>query len=89
MRMIELTRGQVAKVSDRDYPRLAKYKWYAQTACGGGYYAVRHPPRNGAKTQTLLWMHREILSARAGAKAVKRLHGRFAFLENRGSTSKS
>lgn len=69
MRTIELTQGQTALVSDKDYPRLAKHKWYARKTRGGFYAArKRHSPiKSGRKT---ILMHRDILRLRSRRKKV-------------------
>lgn len=55
-RLIPLTRGQFAIVDAKDYPALAKFKWFAE---GGQrtYYAVRK--ENGKSIK----MHRQIMNA--------------------------
>lgn len=40
MREIPLTKGQVAMVSDEDYPELSQHKWYAERK-GKKWYAAR------------------------------------------------
>lgn len=63
MKEIQLTQGQVAKVSDNRFNYLSQFKWYAvYTPSVNGYYAAR---RFG-KTQIL--MHREIMDAPNGTQ---------------------
>lgn len=61
-RRIKLTRGLYAKVDPEDYPRLAKYKWYATSDKnrGGKVYAERSVWYRNKKKRNIL-MHREIL----------------------------
>jgi hypothetical protein len=51
-RRIKLTRGLYAKVDPEDYPRLARYKWYATSDKNNKVYAERSVwYRNKKKTQ--------------------------------------
>jgi HNH endonuclease len=52
MKIIPLTRGQVAKVDDEDYEYLSQWKWCA-TKGNAGYYAKR-AIRKGGKPADLL-----------------------------------
>ena len=54
MKIIQLSRGQVALVDDEDYEELSKYKW----SCSLGY-AVRAVEINGKRTSVR--MHRQIM----------------------------
>lgn len=56
---IQLTRGLVAIVDDKDYETVNAYSWFAKKGSRGGYYAARNS-RCGGKRITL-WMHRQIL----------------------------
>lgn len=59
MKMIPLTRGKFAKVDDRDFSRVSKFKWHLLTAPRSkAVYAARHEPGNHAR---LILLHREIL----------------------------
>src|ERR1700676_5360894 len=43
MKRIPLTQGKVALVSDRDYPVVRHFSWFAQSNNGGNWYAgTRH-----------------------------------------------
>lgn len=55
MKQISLTKGQHALVDDEDHDFLMQWKWYAQVAHCGGYYAARRD-----ETGRLLYMHRQI-----------------------------
>jgi hypothetical protein len=57
---IVLTRGQVAIIDQSDANLVAGYKWYAQRARGGGYYAAT------TKSKACILMHRVITKARPG-----------------------
>lgn len=59
MRVIPLTKGQLAVVDDEDYARLSKHKWSASFN-GWGYYAVR------VKDGKRIYMHREIMRTPKG-----------------------
>jgi hypothetical protein len=69
VRTIELTQGQVALVSDKDYPRLVRHKWFALKTRNGFYAArKRHSPiKSGRKT---ILMHRDILGLRSRRRQV-------------------
>jgi hypothetical protein len=54
MRLIPLTQGQWALVSDEDYDWLNQWKWYAHKDKKGGYYAYR---RQSRKTGSLKPIH--------------------------------
>ncbi len=59
MKLIPLTRGKVATVSDEDFEWLSSYKWRATRPTPTGierWYAV-HTVHNGAT----IYMHREIM----------------------------
>lgn len=58
MKVIELTKGQVAIVDDEDFERLAQWRW---RNCNG--YAVRSHP---TMKRRVIWMHREILQTPDG-----------------------
>jgi hypothetical protein len=59
MRLIPLTKNQVAKVDDEDYEWLMQYKWNVCKAANGLYYARRYDYVGGKRT---LWlMARKIL----------------------------
>jgi len=65
---IELTQGQFALVSKKDYERLSKYKWHAQwNKDTQSYYAVRSVRLPNGKRATIC-MHREILRLKRGDK---------------------
>jgi len=60
---IELTQGQYALVSKKDYERISKYRWYAIWDKGTqSYYAVRNDK------QRTIHMAREILGLKRGDK---------------------
>lgn len=64
MKLIPLTRGLFAKVSNKDYKQLSEHKWYAYRSGRSNpplYYAGRWGPGG-----TKIIMHREILNARPG-----------------------
>lgn len=62
MRVIELTRGQVAIVDDEDFQNLAQYKWMFN-----GNYAIRRVKVDG-KLKTV-FMHRVIANPPSGFEA--------------------
>lgn len=56
---IELTQGQVARVSPKDFERLIQWKWCAAwSPIARSFYAVRTSCSGGRRT---VYMHREIL----------------------------
>ncbi len=60
-RLIPLTQGQFAIVSEEDYERLKKFRWNAHwTETSRSYYAIRTERLSGGKKR-MVWMHREIL----------------------------
>lgn len=61
MKVLILTQGQVALVSDRDYPRVRGYKWTAMRHRSNGFYAYRKD-----STGRNIYLHREILKAPDG-----------------------
>lgn len=62
MKKIELTRGFVARVDDRDYAWLSRYRWHAVICKSGPVYAAR-AVRNPDGSQSKVYMHRVILRA--------------------------
>lgn len=58
MKVIELTRGQVAIVDDEDFSELAQYRWYFMTV---GYAARCLYP-----SKKVVYMHRQITGAQKG-----------------------
>lgn len=56
MKLIELTKGQSAKVDDDVFAEISQVKWYAQSRGDGSYYAARRAKNGGA----LIYMHRVI-----------------------------
>jgi hypothetical protein len=61
MKLIELTQGQYAKVSDHRYEEVNQYKWYASWRPNTqSYYACRN---EGGKT---IYMHRQIMGEPEG-----------------------
>lgn len=58
MKSIPLTRGYVAKVDDRDFERLSRFRWHAKTKAGGKVYAVR---MNTGRHPLVIQMHADVL----------------------------
>lgn len=71
MRLIPLTRGLFAKVSDADFERLNQHKWYATSALRP--YAVRSAQGPDGKWRRV-WMHREVKGDPPGLRVDHR-HG--------------
>lgn len=67
MQLINLTKGQVAQVSDEDFEYLSRWKWRAQYSdLTESYYAVRNEYRGGPKRskqrkKVAILMHREVM----------------------------
>lgn len=60
MRTIELTQGQVAKVSDHRFDELNIYQWHAWwNKSTKSFYAVRNVKKEDGK-RTIVYMHRQI-----------------------------
>lgn len=67
MKMIQLTKGQVALVDDEDFERLNKFKWNAQFSRDtNSYYAIRSSPRDENGKHHTIRVHREIMNAQPG-----------------------
>ncbi len=60
MKLIPLTKGQVAMIDDKDYEIISQRKWYARKF-GNSFYAMRSSNRQNG-IQTTIFMHREILN---------------------------
>ena len=60
MKIIVLSQGQIAKVSDRDYAELNHWKWCAHKR-DNTFYAVRNVYTSSGK-QVTAYMHRVILN---------------------------
>jgi len=66
MRTIQLTQGQVAKVSDEWYEKLSQYKWHAWRSPDRKlFYAARHSSRL-LGNRKLIMMHRIIANTPDG-----------------------
>jgi hypothetical protein len=63
MKIIPLSQGLVALVSDGDYEYLSRWKWYAAKTGKGNIYARRVDHR---KKNKVIFMHRVITNAPAG-----------------------
>lgn len=66
MKKIKLSRGLFAKVDNKNYLWLSKYKWHA-LKCRNVYYATRSVRQSNGKPTGIL-MHREILHLERGDK---------------------
>lgn len=62
MKVIELTKGQVAIVDDEDFEKLAQYRWH----CDHDGYARRNAPRIDGKGKGVIIMHRVIMNTPRG-----------------------
>lgn len=65
MKIIPLTKGQCAFVSDRDYDRLSAFNWYAVRG-SKTWYAARHSLTCEGTPRRTIYMHRQILGLTAG-----------------------
>ena len=72
MKLIQLTRGQFAKVDDDDFERLSKFRWHALSR-RDKFCAVTFLPRKGEKSRIMLFMHRFILGEKDGPSDKRRL----------------
>lgn len=72
MKKIPLTRGLFAKVDDKDFEHLSKFKWYAQSRSDGKqFYAARvinakQINKKKAGKKKMVRMHREIMKTPKG-----------------------
>lgn len=74
MKLIPLTKGQVALVDDEDYEYLSQWKWYADyNPKTKSFYATRHSPRHGGGRHTIR-IHRIILNAQKGEQVDHESH---------------
>lgn len=72
MKMIPLTKGQVALVDDEDFARFGHLKWCAQfNKKTGKFYARRAGPRPQRKK---IYLHREIVGALPGQEVDHKNH---------------
>jgi hypothetical protein len=70
MRVIELTRGQVAIVDDEDYERFAQYRWCFMHAG----YAMRRQKKAEGSNKVCILLHRAIVGAKKG-ESVDHING--------------
>lgn len=63
--MVPLSRGQVAVIDADDATLVGQFRWYAQAARAGGFYAATKVRKPDGKP-TLLYMHRLITGAPRG-----------------------
>lgn len=64
VREIQLTRGKIALVDDKDYHYLSQFSWHAHAAEKGDteiFYASRNALVHEGKGRRIIHMHREIL----------------------------
>lgn len=65
MRLIPLSQGKFAMVSDEDFDRVNQYKWYASLESRGTkWYAIRRVTVNGKRVK--IRMHRFIMGLPPG-----------------------
>lgn len=72
MRLIPLTQGKFAKVSDQDFGRISKFKWHARRT-PRTFYAARQVRLNNGR-QRARPMHRDILKANDNVEIDHRDH---------------
>lgn len=65
MKEMLLTQGKVALLDDEDFERLSKWKWFARSLKGRGWYAGRNIHRPGMSPR-MVYLHREVLRAGPG-----------------------
>lgn len=69
MKLIKASTNDVCfKVDDDDFDNLNAYKWYVRTtSCGMKYgFRVEHIVRDGKKTTSSIYIHRQIMNAVKG-----------------------
>lgn len=71
---VQLSKGKVALVSDDDYEKVIKFKWYASQEGKGGvkWYAIRKIRRDGR--QVKIRMHRFIMGLPTGFEDSRIVH---------------
>lgn len=65
MKEIPLTRGFVTQVDDDDYDELMRYKWHVVTPNANKIYATRNQYHTETQTQTMVYLHRQIMNTPA------------------------
>ncbi len=70
MKLIPLTQGKVAIVSDEDYEHLCTFKWHADKK-GLTFYAARSLKREKGKPRQQVYMHQSV----AGSKRIDHRDG--------------
>jgi len=78
MKEIQLSKGQIARVDDADYPLLSEVKWcYRAERNGAQGYAVRHKKTNGK--DRLCYMHRQLMNPGPGQEVIFLNHDRLDY----------
>lgn len=72
MKLIQLRRGEFAKVDDEDFELVSKYKWYANT--NGRTKYVKSTIRND-NVQTIILMHRLVFPGEIKGKQIDHIDG--------------
>lgn len=78
-RVIELTQGYVAVISEKDYERVSQYKWHAHMSAGK-HRKIGQPYARGVIDGKKVYMHRFIMEA---SPKVHIDHRNFCTLDNR------
>jgi hypothetical protein len=74
MKLISLTQGLFAQVSDKDYAHLNTFKWCAHKV-NNTYYAERATARDANGKQRMIKMHRVIMDVTDGRIKVDHING--------------
>jgi hypothetical protein len=81
-KVIPLTQGQFAIVSDKDFEWLSQWKWYAAwDSCTKSFYAVREVNGRPLRMHNAVWIHRHGTKPRGSQVD----HANRITLDNRGS----
>jgi hypothetical protein len=65
--LVELTKGQYARIDEEDYKQIIAFKWQAQpTRLKNGFYAIRNNGTDESGTRLKVKMHRQIMNCPDG-----------------------